>query len=49
MPRRVRERAPVGGPLTPSSGGAGASGAIRTRLLDANIVLDVILARAPLG
>ena len=46
MPRRVRERPPV--PESPSSlGAAGGTARVPTLLLDTNVVLDVILARAP--
>lgn len=46
MPRRVRERPPITGP--PRSPGAGGGTArVPTLLLDTNVVLDVILARAP--
>jgi predicted nucleic acid-binding protein len=47
VPRRVRERNPASGPPPPASGGAEPSAAVPTVLLDTNIVLDVVLARAP--
>ena len=46
VPRRVRERAPAPGPQgSPSAGGGTAR--VPRLLLDTNVVLDIILARAP--
>lgn len=45
MPRRVRERPPA--PVPPPSAGSGGTRARLTVLLDTNVVLDAILARAP--
>jgi predicted nucleic acid-binding protein len=47
LPRRVREHAPVGGRPAASSAEAETPAALPKLLLDTNIVLDVILARAP--
>ena len=47
MPRRVRERPPSGGPPTGQGAAEGAPAALPRLLLDTNIVLDVVLARAP--
>jgi predicted nucleic acid-binding protein len=47
MPRRVRERPPSGGTQESSSGSIETPGVRFTLLLDTNVILDVILARAP--